>query len=91
MSTLRITNTSLQQCNASHLAVYKDGMIGTTVRAGSSSDIGTDNLTGCLPDFLVFCEAEEVGDTALYCPSIAFRRPLEIAPNQLEAVSIGMT
>ena len=88
ISTLRISNTSLQQCDATLLAVYKDGLVSGTLRAGSSSDIGTDNTTGCLPDGLLFCEAEQVGDTPLYCPSLAFRRPAQSAFNQLTMVSI---
>ena len=46
-SELRISNTSLLQCEASHLAVYRDGLNGKTLRAGSSKAIGSENLTGC--------------------------------------------
>ena len=84
MSLLRASNTSLQQCDASHLAVYKPGLEGTTTKAGGS--FGTDNATGCLPDLLLFCEEVEVDDSPLYCPSVAFRRPLQAAPNQLQQV-----
>ena len=86
MSTLRISNTSLQQCDASQLAVYEPGLTDTTVKAGSSSQIPSDKMTGCLPDALLFCQAQEVGISQLYCPSVAFRRPVQTAPNQLTLV-----
>ena len=89
MSVIRMTNTSLQQCDATHLAVYKDGLRDTSVDAGSNV-IGTDNSTDCLPDALLFCEEEQVGGSALYCPSLAFRRPVQSPVNQLALVSPTM-
>ena len=86
MSVLRIENTSLRQCDASNLAVYKDSLQDTTLLAGSSKVIGTDNLTGCLPDALVFCEDVEFEDN-IECPSLAFRRPAEVATNYRDMVS----
>lgn len=86
---LRVSNTSLQQCDASHLAVDRGGLTGTTLRAGSSSSIGADNLTGCLPDFLLFCEQEQVPNTALKCPAVAFRRPVEAPFEQLTVVALS--
>ena len=85
-SELSITNTSLQQCDASHLAVYKHGLTDTVLKAGSSTVIGADNLTGCMPDFLLFCEQQDVSNTYLQCPSIAVRRPVQIPTNQLDLV-----
>ncbi|KAL3134262.1 hypothetical protein ABBQ38_006526 [Trebouxia sp. C0009 RCD-2024] len=87
MSMLRISNTSLEQCSAAHLAVYQDGLIDTTLKAGSSDHIGTDNFTGCLPDALVFCELEQMGTSELWCPSLAFRRPLQEAISQRDVVT----
>lgn len=86
MSLLRISNTSLQQCDASHLAVYTSGLVNKQLRAGSSDSIGADNQTGCLPDGLLFCEMEQVGESPLYCPSIAFRRPEQKPADQLDLV-----
>ena len=86
MSVLRMDNTSLRQCGASNLAVYKGGLQDTTLWAGSSEVIGTDNLTGCLPDALVFCE-DAMFEENIECPSLAFRRPVEVVPNQLDLVS----
>lgn len=86
MSELRISNTSLRQCDVSHLAVYGGFLEDGIAEYGSSSSIGSDNLTGCLPDFLLFCEDEAVDDSALYCPSVAFRRPIQAATNQLDVV-----
>ena len=84
MSVLRIDNTSLQQCNATSLAVYKDGLRDTTLRVDSSK---ADNTTGCLLDALVFCEDKSPVDETLECPSLAFRRPAEATPDQLDLVS----
>ena len=86
MSELHISNTSLQQCDATHLAVYREGLEDTTLRVGGSTSLGPDNATGCLPDALLFCEATQVAASPLYCPSLAFRRQLQMAPNQLELV-----
>ena len=90
MSELRLSNTSIQQCGASHLSVYKEGLKGTTVRAGPSSDMGTDNATGCLPQFLLFCDETSTDDVALFCPSVSFRRPAEVPITHIDKVSASL-
>lgn len=74
---LRMSNTSLQQCDATHLAVHKPGLQSTVIGAGSSDTIAADNVTECLPQFLVFCDKDEEEDSPLYCPSVSFRRPAQ--------------
>ena len=83
---LRMSNTSLHQCDASQLAVWKEGLAGTTLRAGKTRDIGTDIVTGCLPEFLLFCDEDHVDDDPLYCPSVSFRRPVQAPVSQVDKV-----
>ena len=57
------------------------------VNAGKSSNMGVDNVTGCLPDVWQFCEPRPTGhDTNLMCPSVAYRRPVQTVANKLVQV-----
>ena len=57
------------------------------VHAGSSSTMAPDNMTGCLPDVWQFCEAISTGDdTNMMCPSVAYRRPVQMIANMLVQV-----
>lgn len=87
MSELRISDTDLQQCSASHVAALTDHRDATMWHAGSSSQMASDNVTGCLPDFLQFCEpAWADPESHIMCPPVAFRRPTQAAQNNLAKV-----
>lgn len=59
------------------------------VNAGSSSHMAADNLTGCLPDVWQFCQATPAGvNTNLMCPSVVYRRPLQVSSNKLSQVGL---
>lgn len=87
ISQLRLASTGLQQCSASHVTALANNPGATLVHAGSSDNMAADNVTGCLPDLLQFCETEWAGpNTNMMCPSVAFRRPT-IVLNNLAKVS----
>ncbi|DBA91536.1 TPA: hypothetical protein ACH3X1_003159 [Trebouxia sp. C0004] len=78
--TLELRNTSLLQCNASHIEALANSANGTTVTvAGSVAD--TADETDCLPNFLRFCPAVSAASTGQECPSIAFDRPYAVYPS----------
>ena len=70
-----------------HLNMYQLDHHVQAINAGSSSKLAADNMTGCLPDVWQFCEPFPTGfDTNLFCPSVAYRRPTEIATSTLTQV-----
>ena len=87
ISEVRLANTSLRQCSASHVAALQDVQGPAIVHAGSSSHMAPDNDTDCLPDMLQFCEQGWAGPGSnMFCPSVAFRRPVLAPPNNLAKV-----
>ena len=52
-----------------------------TVAGSSSTTVGSDDQTSCLPNFLRFCEAISTSSSGQQCPSISFRRPAKVFPS----------
>ena len=60
--------------------------------AGLSAGLAADNVTGCLPDILQFCEAIPTGPaTNMLCPTLAYRRPAYRVPDGTERVCSSPT
>ena len=86
-----LVHACMSSCPCSLLVTIKPvGTLGyhvQVVNAGSSSKMANDSTTGCLPDVWQFCEPFPSGfETNLFCPSVAYRRPVQVAINTLTQV-----
>ncbi|KAL3137643.1 hypothetical protein ABBQ38_004919 [Trebouxia sp. C0009 RCD-2024] len=82
IQSVELRNTSLLQCNASHVTGLENAANGSTVTLQESyaASLTNDDRTSCLPNFLRFCPSTSTFSSGQQCPTIAFDRPYGVYP-----------